>query len=192
MKNTLLLLFLCITIVSLGCRKKEEAAYDVPQGAVQTLQDTSQIETQYKDVIAKDPKNYDALVSLGHLYFDSGQPEKAIEMYQRALEINPKDANVRTDMGTMYRNLGKFDRAIEEFRRAAVDDPRHEQSRYNLGVTLYNDKKDMKGAANAWEELLKISPNHPNAEGLKQMISQLRGEQPSTKSKDPSSGWVAK
>ena len=191
MKNALLLLFLCITIVSIGCRKKEEAAYDGPQGAVQPLLDTSQIEAQYKDVIAKDPKNFDALVSLGNLYFDAGQPEKAIETYQKALEINPKDANVRTDMGTMYRNLGKFDKAIEEFKKVAAIDSRHEQSRYNLGVTLYNDKKDMKGAADAWEDLLKVNPNYPNAEGLKQMISQVRGEQPS-KSNDPSSGWVAK
>lgn len=191
MKNTLLLLFLCITIVSIGCRKKEEASYDATQGAVQTLQDTSQIEAQYKDVIAKDPKNYDALVSLGHLYYDTGQPEKAVEVYQKALEINPKDANIRTDMGTMYRSLGKFDRAIEEFKRAAGDDPRHEQSRYNLGVTLYNDKKDMKGAANAWEDLLKVNPNYPNAEGLRQMISQARNPQPAD-TKSPSSGWVAK
>lgn len=191
MKNVLLLLFLCITFVSIGCRKKEEAAYDVPQGAVQTLQDTSQIEAQYKDVIAKNPKNYDALVSLGNLYFDAGQPEKAIEAYQKALEINPKDVNVRTDMGTMYRNIGKFDKAIDEFKKVAAMDPRHEQARYNLGVTFYNDKKDMKKAAEAWEELLKVNPNYPNAEGLKQMISQARSPQPAD-TKSPSSGWVAK
>ncbi len=190
MKKTLLLLFLCISITATGCKKKEEAGpEDVGGSNVQTLQDTGQIEAQYKDVIAKDPKNYEATVGLGHLYFDTGQPEKAIEMYQKALEINPNDANVRTDMGTMYRRIGNFDKAIEEFSKSASIDPKHEQSRFNLGVTLYEDKKDVKGAADAWEELLKINPNHPNAEGLKQEISRARNQQ-TPESKSPSSGWV--
>ncbi|MDO8445432.1 MAG: tetratricopeptide repeat protein [Deltaproteobacteria bacterium] len=190
MKKTLLLLILCISITVTGCRKKEEAgSVDVGGGNVQALQDTGQIEAQYKDVLAKDPRNYEATVGLGNHYFDAGLPEKAIEMYQKALEINPNDANVRTDMGTMYRTTGNFDKAIEAFRKSASIDPMHEQARYNLGVTLYQDKKDLKGAADAWEELLKINPNHPNAEGLRQEISRARNQQ-TPESKSPSRGWV--
>lgn len=189
MKRMLLPVFLCLAVIASGCKKGEEASSQAPQGAVQSLQDTSQMEAQYKDVIAKDPKNFDALVSLGNLYYDAGQAEKAIEVYQKALEINPKNADVITDMGTMYRSLGKFDRAIEEFKKAASKNPKHEQSRYNLGVTLYNDKKDFKGAADAWEELLKINPNYPDADGLRQMISKAKNQQPES-AKSPSSGWV--
>lgn len=190
MKKTFLLLSLCIAVIIAGCKKQQEGAgEEVGGGSVQALQDTSQIEAQYKDVIAKDPKNYDAIVGLGNLYYDSGKPEMAIEMYQKALEINPKDANVMTDMGTMYRNTGNFDKAIEAFRKAALIDPKHEQSRYNLGITLYQDKKDLKGAADAWEELLKINPNHPAAESLKPAINQARNPQ-TPESKSPSSGWV--
>lgn len=191
MKKNLLLLSLCAVVIAAGCKKKqEEAGYEeVGGGSVQTLQDTGQIEAQYKDIIAKDPKNYDAIVNLGNLYFDAGKSENAIEMYQKALEINPKDVNVMTDMGTMHRKIGNFDKAVEAFRKAASIDQRHEQSRYNLGVTLYYDKKDLKGAADAWEELLKINPNHPNTEGLRQMISQIRNPQPA-EAKSPASGWV--
>ncbi len=190
MKKTLLLLFLCISITATGCKKKEETgSEDVGGGNVQALQDIGQIEAQYKDVLAKDPRNYEATVGLGNLYFDAGQSEKAIEMYKKALEINPNDVNVRTDMGTMYRNAGNFDKAIEEFRKAASLDPKHEQSRYNLGITLYQEKKDLKGAADAWEELLKINPNHPAAESLKPAINQARNPQ-MPESKSPSSGWV--
>ncbi|MBM2838816.1 MAG: hypothetical protein HW415_1441, partial [Deltaproteobacteria bacterium] len=57
MKTTLLLLFLCLSIVGTGCRKKEEGVeYQGTEGAVNALQDTSRMEGQYKDVIAKDPK----------------------------------------------------------------------------------------------------------------------------------------
>lgn len=190
MKKMLLVLFLCVSIAGTGCRKKEEGAeYQGSEGTVQALQDTSQIETQYKDVIAKDPKNYDAIVALGNVYFDSGKFEKAIEMYQKALELNPKDVNVRTDMGTMYRKIGDFDKAIEAFRKSVAVEPNHEQSRFNLGVTLYYDKKDLKGAAAAWEELLKINPNHPEAENIKRVIAEAKNPQTS-EPKSPSSGWV--
>lgn len=185
-----LLLFLLISIVGVGCKKKEEATSEgAGVGQVQTIQDVSQLESQYKEVIAKDPKNYDAVVGLGNLYYDAGQAEKAIEIYKKALEINPNDVNVRTDMGTMYRKIGKFDEAIGEFKKAASIDPKHEQSRYNLGVILYSDKKDSKAAAEAWEDLLKVNPNHPNALELKQVIGRIRNPQ-EPEAKSPSSGWV--
>lgn len=190
MKKTLLLLFMCLSIAAAGCKKKEEeAGYQGSEGTVQALQDTSQIEAQYKDVISKDPKNLDAIVGLGNLYFDSGRSEMAIEMYQKALEINPDDANVRTDMGTMYRRIGNFDKAIEAFKKSASVDAKHEQARFNLGVTLYYDKHDLKGAAAAWEDLLKVNPNHPEVENIKRVISEAKNPQTS-EPKSPSSGWV--
>lgn len=191
MKKTVLL-FLLLIVIAAGCKKQEDTAYEATgTTGVQTLQDISQLEAPYKDVLAKDPKNFDAAVALGNLYFDSGQPEKAIEAYQKALEINPKDVNVRTDMGTMYRKIGNFDKAVEEFRKSASTDPTHVMSWYNLGVVLYYDKRDMKGAADAWDELLKIAPNHPNALELKQMIAQARNPQ-AAETKSPESGWVTK
>lgn len=188
-KTVLLLLFI---VMAIGCKKQEDTAYEATgTTGVQTLQDISQLEAPYKDVLAKDPKNFDAAVALGNLYFDSGQSEKAIEAYQKALEINPKDTNVRTDMGTMYRKIGNFDKAVEEFRKSASIDPTHVMSWYNLGVVLYYDKRDMKGAADAWDELLKVAPNHPNALELKQMIAQARNPQ-AAETKSPDSGWVTK
>lgn len=190
MKTTLLLLFLCLSIAGTGCKKKEEGVeYQGTEGAVNALQDTSQMEAQFKEVIARDPKNYDAIVSLGNLYFDTGRTEKSIEMYQKALVIDPNDVDVRTDMGTMYRKMGNPDKAIEEFRKSTTINPKHEMSWYNLGITFYYDKKDLKGAADAWEKLLNVNPNYPDAEGLKQIISQAKNPQTS-EPKSPASGWV--
>ena len=190
MKTTLLLLFLSMSIAVTGCKKKEEGAeYHGTEGAVTALQDANQMEAQFKEVIARDPKNYDAIVSLGNLYFDTGRTEKSIEMYQRALEIDPNDVDVRTDMGTMYRKMGNSDKAVEELKKSTTIDPKHEMSWYNLGTTLYYDKKDLKGAADAWEKLLNVNPDYPDAEGLKQIISQAKIPQTS-EPKSPASGWV--
>lgn len=135
---------------------------------------TSSVESRYLRLLEKDPKNLAALIKLGNYYFDSGQSEKAIEMYHRALELNPGDANVRTDMGVMYRRLGKFEKAIEAFRKASKSNPRHVQSRYNLGIVYYHDKKNMEKAADAWEEVLKINPSYPKAADLRKFINEVR------------------
>jgi tetratricopeptide (TPR) repeat protein len=164
-------------LFSAGCGKKEEKKqkYNIIKEHGSLLGSrTSSVESQYLSVLEKDPKNLNALIKLGNHYFDTGQPGKSVEMYQRALKLNPNDANVRTDMGVMYRKMGKFDEAIVAFRMAGKSNPRHVQSRYNLGIVYYYDKKDRVKAADAWEEVLKINPSHPEAVALRKFINDVR------------------
>ena len=76
-------------------------------------------------VVEKEPRNLQALIALGNLYFDSGQPAKAIDAYGRALAIDPRNPDVRTDLGIMYRAVKNYDKAVKEFREAARLDPKH-------------------------------------------------------------------
>ena len=127
-----------------------------------------------ENAVKADPNNLNALVRLGNLYFDSNQPQKAIDVYSRALKIDPKNADVRTDMAVMYRNIKDYDKAIKELKQAAADNPKHTNSRYNLGIILLHDKKDFKGAIAAWEELLKIEPAGERADMIRSRLAQLR------------------
>ena len=127
-----------------------------------------------KDIVKKDPKNLPALVELGNLYFDSGQPKEAIEAYSRYLAIKPDNPDLRTDLGIMYRALGDFDRAIEEFKKAAQSGPKHVNSRYNMGIVLLHDKQDIKGAINAWEEYLKVDTNSERANRIRAQIDKMK------------------
>jgi tetratricopeptide (TPR) repeat protein len=127
-----------------------------------------------KDIVKKDPKNLPTLVELGNLYFDSGQPKEAIEVYNQYLAIKPDNPDLRTDMGIMYRALGDFDRAIEEFKKAAQSDPKHINSRYNIGIVLLHDKNDIQGAIKAWEEYLKVDSNSEKAQRVKTQIERMK------------------
>jgi cytochrome c-type biogenesis protein CcmH/NrfG len=109
-----------------------------------------------KSILEKDPRDLQALITLGDAYFDMDRHQEAIDAYSKALAIDPKNPDVRTDMGIMYRKLGQFDKAVEAFRQAAQDQPMHINSRFNLGVALKYDKKDYPAAIQAWEDFLKL------------------------------------
>src|SRR6267378_1211536 len=63
----------------------------------------------YKAALAKNPKDLEALIGLANLEFDSGQWERAIEYYSRALAIDSKNADVRVDRAIAYHATGKND-----------------------------------------------------------------------------------
>lgn len=144
----------------------------------------AQDEAALKGIIGSDPKNLDALIQLGNLYYDHGRYSDAIQWYGKALEINPNNVNVRTDRGTSYWNLGQADPAIAEFQKSLEINPSHTQTLYNLGVVYLNGKNDPQAAKRAWEILLATNPNYPNRAKLQQDIASLSdqpaGMQPGT------------
>jgi cytochrome c-type biogenesis protein CcmH/NrfG len=148
-----------------------------PRDSIETA---SQIQT-LKEIVKKDPKNLPALVELGNLYFDTDQPNEAIDAYSRYLAVKPDNPDVRTDMGIMYRKLGQFDKAIEEFRKAARSDPKHVNSRYNIGLVLLHDKQDMQGAIKAWEEYLKVDTSSERSKRIKAQIEKMKSMPAPTK-----------
>lgn len=136
----------------------------------------------YSDRVALNPQDVNAWVTLGNLYFDTGQPAKSIEAYSRSLELSPDNANVLTDMGVMHRALGEFQKAVDTFAKAIALDPRHETARMNIGIVLLYDLGDKEGAIAAWQDLVRINPQAVNANGtpianvLREMTGATQGE----------------
>src|SRR5947207_11450535 len=50
----------------------------------------------FKAIIDKDPKNAEARVQLGNLYFDAERWDDASKSYEAALKLAPNDINVST------------------------------------------------------------------------------------------------
>ncbi len=130
--------------------------------------------TAMQAVVARDPKNFEAWVQLGNDYFDTRQPQKAIDAYARALELKPNSPNVLTDMGVMYRDLGQFDRAVANFQKANQLDPKHVQSLFNLGVVYLNDLKQPKKAIEVWNKVIQSAPQSEQAQQAKVAIEEAK------------------
>ncbi len=83
-------------------------------------------------VVQAYPKHAYVLRLLGHLNYDMGAPQKAIDYYNRYLEIHPEDANVLTDMGTQYLALGQSQQAVLAYERALKAHPDFYYALFNL------------------------------------------------------------
>lgn len=90
----------------------------------------------------------------------SGDCEKAILNYKKALVFDKEFAFAYDDMGICYRRLNDYDNAIYAYEKSLEIDPNGMMPLQNLGV-VYIYKKQYKKAINAYERLAKIDPNNP-------------------------------
>lgn len=166
--------YLIFSISNAG--KVQEAATPLPGGSGSPTDYTQRI-AQAEKILAQDPKNLNAWISLGNDYFDTEQAQKAINAYNKALEIQPNNPNVLTDQGVMFRKVGWYDKALLNFEKAQKIDPRHVQSLFNTGIVYAVDLKDHVKARPYWKKILEIDPNGATAQQVKSMM-QGGGEAP--------------
>jgi tetratricopeptide (TPR) repeat protein len=149
--------------------KSAPATANIPTGAGSPTDYSSRI-TEAEKIVAQDPKNKNAWLSLANDYFDTEQAQKAIHAYGKVLELEPNNPNVLTDQGVMYRKVGWFDKALENFEKAQKIDPKHVQSLFNAGIVYAVDLKDHVKARPYWKKILEIDPNGATAMQVKSMM----------------------
>ena len=59
----------------------------------------------------------------GRSYSSLDQDQRAIEDYDKAIELDPNDAEAYSDRGSSYHRLGQNERAIEDYDEAIKLDP---------------------------------------------------------------------
>ncbi len=120
------------------------------------------------------PKDFEALTSLGNVYYDGQAYPQAIEYYNKALAINPKNPDVITDLGTAYWYTGNADKAIDEFQKSLALRPNHPGTLFNLGIVKWQGKKDPAGAVVVWEQLLKTNPDYAQKDQVQMLIERAK------------------
>lgn len=109
----------------------------------------------FEAVVLDQPKNDGALVNLGQCYYRSGEPDKAIAAYEKALEINAANANAMKGLGDVYIDKGKPSDAIDAYRNATTANPKMGDAWEALGYALWQ-QKNFPGATEALLKALEI------------------------------------
>src|SRR4029077_8163475 len=72
---------------------------------------------------ANDPLVWEAVVTLGAVYFAKGDPEKATAQYEKALAVKPGAAAPTLGLGKVYFSKGDAAKALQAFEKVAVSAP---------------------------------------------------------------------
>jgi tetratricopeptide (TPR) repeat protein len=77
------------------------------------------------------------------MYNQKGNPDKAIEYYNKAISLDDKNSFTYVSLGNMYNQKGNPDKAIEYYNKAISLDDKDSFAYYNLG-SLYSslNRKD--------------------------------------------------
>jgi tetratricopeptide (TPR) repeat protein len=89
--------------------------------------------------------------------------QKAVDDYQKAMQLTPNDPVLHNNLGSVYAEMGKVADAQREFQKAADLNPSGASGYYyNLGVVLVNQGK-MEEASTALKKCTDLDPRNANA-----------------------------
>ena len=143
-------------ILATGVKEREAKQYE---DAIDT----------FKQVLARDPGDTDALTNIGMAYRDLGDATIAIEYFTRALNCNPDHRFARRnlnalglaplELGAMQRAQKEYDAALDTFSRILSSDPNNLDAHINMGM-IFRDTGQRGLARTYFGNALQINPNH--------------------------------
>jgi len=122
------------------------------------------------------PEDPSVLFVAGMLYRLDGLYERALEMYDRLLELNPKDVvTVSFNKARIYTHEGRFAEAITELERGRAVEPEHPLVKTFLAVALFNQGL-VEEARALIEDVLRQNPHFDGVQPLLAWCLSARGE----------------
>ncbi|MEQ8789577.1 MAG: tetratricopeptide repeat protein [Pirellulaceae bacterium] len=148
-----------------------------PEEAVTWLEEGVRALRATPDVLDRQSKLAQALVSLGTAQQASDNREGAIASYQAAIEVLPEFAHAHALLGQSYMQRGDVDSAILHWRRAAAADPDWADIQMDLMRALLR-QGNADGALRRLEAYRRLRPDElrgvSNAEFLQAMRQQIQ------------------
>ena len=88
--------------------------------------------------------------------------KKAIEHYQKSINILDANFGAWYNMGVSYDRMGKTQEALAAYKKTVEHDPRYENAWNNIGVFFFNRQEYDKATFN-FKKVLEINPEHIDA-----------------------------
>lgn len=107
----------------------------------------------------KKQSNVGELFMLSKSYFLAKNYDKAIDVYQKIIEINPNSDIAYINLGLSYRELGNVKEAIKSYQRAIAINPKSADAYFHLGV-VYSKQGKIEEATEAYQKAIVSNPKN--------------------------------
>ena len=94
---------------------------------------------EYQRTLEFNPRHTKAMNSMGWIYYNRGDFDRAAELWKKVLKLNPKDREARFNLAKAYNDTawkhhqaGRGGRAREYWRKTLQVDPRNKAAKWNL------------------------------------------------------------
>ena len=140
--------------------------------------DTAGVIEANESIVALQPKNSEAWLTLGSLYSENGQPGKSQEAFTRVAEIDPKNAyETFFNIGALIENKpdptpAEERRALEAFQKSVEIKPDFAKGYLRLAYAQLRNG-DLAGARGSFERYLELKPDASDSGEVRSMISAL-------------------
>ena len=132
------------------------------------------VETLWRDTIAKNPACWMALNNLANEVKEQGKIQEAMALYRRAIEIKPDYDQAHANLAGILVDLGDLDGAIAHCEASLRADPDYVVAHNNLGAAL-EKKGRLEEAIAHYRKALDISPGYTKArENLDNALTRRR------------------
>ena len=114
----------------------------------------------------------DAHYKRGDAYDETGEYDKAITSYSKAIELDPNHALSYYNRGCAYGETGEYEKAIADFSKAVELDPNNASAYYNRGLAYY-EKGGIPKAVSDLEKCIELSTDPRLIKDAKQALFEM-------------------
>jgi tetratricopeptide (TPR) repeat protein len=163
------------TLQATAAKYPKEPAVMLSLGsALERQRKYNEAEAVFRQMLAADPKNADALNSLGYMLAERGQRlDEAVALVERALTVEPGNGAYLDSLGWAYYKLNRFEQAEAPLREAAKQLPTASVIQSHLGDVLIK-RGLVQDAIDAWQRALDGDGDSVNRSELEDKIKSAR------------------
>jgi protein O-GlcNAc transferase len=155
----------CTSAIDDGSTKKQPSEIRLAlESALRHHQtgDLTRAESIYKQILATDPNNVDALHLLGVIAHQSGNTNLAIKLLKRAVSHDSNQPAFYNDLGNALQLQKNFAGAVENYEKALKLKPQFIEAAMNLG-NLHRQSGNFKEAIALYRQAIKADPQNVEA-----------------------------
>lgn len=140
-------------------------ADNLTKSVAENLANTYRLQKKFNEALAQINKtiesglyNFGTYQSLGAIYLDMKDDEKAQEAWKKGLQLNPKSSGLLYNLGLLYLRKSQLPEAKEFFHKALHYDPDLYYAHYSLGYVL-EEEGQTDAAIKAYKKAVNLEPN---------------------------------